>query len=114
MRRSREIIVLLALLLGVMAFVLWFVAQRRAERRAAPTPAPRVLGPVLQPPPSVDLRQLDGRTVDFSSGRPVVRDTAEDRAALAAGRRELEAAQQEVTFEAPRPTPPPPPPPPKR
>jgi len=107
MRRSREIMVLLALWLGVMAFVLWFGAARRAERRAAPDPAPRALGPVVRPSPLVDLRQVDGKTVDFSSGQPVVRDTPEDRAALAAGRRELEAAKQEVTFEAPPPAPPP-------
>jgi hypothetical protein len=42
-RRNKEIIVLLVLLLGMMAFVLWYVIDRRARNRAetqsvAPTP----------------------------------------------------------------------------
>ena len=41
MRRSKEIIVLLALLAGAMVFVLWYVIDRRAKNRAAP-PAPLV------------------------------------------------------------------------
>jgi len=41
MRRNKEIIVLLALLLGMMGFVLWYVIDRRARNRATPplTPA---------------------------------------------------------------------------
>lgn len=44
MRRNKEIIVLLALLVGMMAFVLWYVIDRRARNRAAlpPAPAPAV------------------------------------------------------------------------
>ncbi len=40
MRRNKEIIVLLALLLGMMGFVLWYVIDRRARNRAAPPPKP--------------------------------------------------------------------------
>jgi len=36
MRRHKEIIVLLALLVGMMGFVLWYVIDRRAKNRAAP------------------------------------------------------------------------------
>ena len=36
MRRNKEIIVLLALLVGMMAFVLWYVIDRRARNRATP------------------------------------------------------------------------------
>jgi len=39
MRRNKEIIVLLTLLLGMMAFVLWYVIDRRAKNRAAERPA---------------------------------------------------------------------------
>jgi hypothetical protein len=35
-RRSKEILLLLALLLSAMAFVLWYVADRRAQNRANP------------------------------------------------------------------------------
>lgn len=38
MRRNKEILILLALLLGMMAFVLWYVIDRRAKNRAAPPP----------------------------------------------------------------------------
>lgn len=40
MRRNKEIIVLLALLVGMMAFVLWYVIDRRARNRAVRPPAP--------------------------------------------------------------------------
>jgi hypothetical protein len=36
-RRNKEIIVLLVLLLGMMAFVLWYVIDRRAKNRAGTT-----------------------------------------------------------------------------
>jgi zona occludens toxin (predicted ATPase) len=43
MRRNKEIIVLLALLVGMMGFVLWYVIDRRAKNKAqqstAVTPA---------------------------------------------------------------------------
>ncbi len=47
MRRSKEIIALLTLLVGAMGFVLWYVIDRRAKNRAAP-PAARTLAP--EPP----------------------------------------------------------------
>ncbi|MBA4135912.1 MAG: hypothetical protein C0518_01195 [Opitutus sp.] len=105
MRRSKEIIVLLALLLGAIVFVLWYVAQRRAEMRAAPTASgPKDLGPVApQPVPFVDLGgKNEAKTIDFSGGKPVVKDTPEDRAALERGLKEIEEATKSVTFEAPK------------
>lgn len=39
MRRNKEIIILLALLVGMMVFVLWYVIDRRAKNRAAEHPA---------------------------------------------------------------------------
>jgi len=44
-RRSKEIIFLLALLLSAMAFVLWYVIDRRAKMRAQPTGPESSLGP---------------------------------------------------------------------
>ncbi|MBA3848775.1 MAG: hypothetical protein C0502_02110 [Opitutus sp.] len=97
MRRPKEIVVLLALLIGAAAFVLWYVVQRRAERRAAT--ATQELGPVA-PKPYVDLGRNEGKTIDFSSGQPVVKDSPEDRAALEQGLKEIEAAVKDVSFEA--------------
>lgn len=49
--------------------------------------------PPSTPPPPVAIE--DGKTIDFSSGQPVVRD---DTAALEQARRELEAASANITF----------------
>lgn len=104
MRRSKEIIILLALLVGAVTFVLWFVAQRRAELRAEPSAArPRERGPAApakQPPPYVDLKAHDAKTIDFSTGQPVVKDSPEDRAALQAGIKDIEEATKDIVFEA--------------
>jgi hypothetical protein len=42
----------------------------------------------------------DGKTLDFSTGRPVIRDSAADKAALDAAVREIDAASKDVTFPA--------------
>lgn len=84
-------------------FVLWYVGQRRAENRAraAGPAATRDIGPVrATPPPTVDLEKHEAKTIDYSSGQPVVKDAAADRAALQQGLKDIEEATQTVTFEA--------------
>lgn len=111
MHRSKEILVLLALLLGAVAFVLWYVADRRAAMRAAPAAtAPKAIGPVAAELPFVPLGgPNEGKTIDFSSGQPVVKDSPEDRAAMEKALKEIAEATQNVTFgpaaTAPSPTP---------
>lgn len=94
---------LLTLLVAAMGFVLWYVVDRRAKNRAAPPAAARTPAPA----PPVDLTQHDGRTIDFSSGQPVVKNTPEDQAALDAAAKDIAEATQGVTFKA---APPPKPP----
>jgi hypothetical protein len=66
-------------------------------------------------PPPVDLTEHDGKTIDFSSGKPVIKDTPEDRAAIAEAQQEMDAAVRGITFDPPPkrfelpPTPPAPP-----
>ena len=48
----------------------------------------------------------DGKTIDMSSGRPVVRDDARSRAAIDKATKEMEEAAKDVTF-GPRPAVPP-------
>lgn len=104
-RRSKEIVVLLVLLVGVMAFVLWYVRQRRAELRARPA-AEKAVGPLVSAPATapapepLDLTKHEAKTIDFSGGKPVVKDTPEDRAALQAGLKDIEEATRDVTFKA--------------
>lgn len=108
MRRSKEIMVLLTLLVGAMAFVLWYVIDRRAKNRAAPPATARPLAPA----PPVDLTHHDGQTIDFSTGAPVVKNSPEDQAAIDAAVKDMAEATQGVIFKAappPRPEPAPPP-----
>jgi uncharacterized iron-regulated membrane protein len=107
-RRSKEIIILLALLAAAMIGVLGYVIRRKAELRAAPPPPPAVKGPLAPastaaPAAPVDLAAHDRQVIDFSSGKPVVQDTPEDRAALQAGLKDIADATRDVTFEPPKP-----------
>ena len=79
--------VLLVLLAVAMAFVLWYVIDRRAKLHATPPP--------------VDLAKHDGQTIDFSSGKPVVKDSAEDKAAIEKAAKEMEEAVKDVSFGPP-------------
>ena len=49
------------------------------------------------------FRELrDGQTLDFSNGKPQVKNSAEDKAAIDAAMKDIESAEKEVTFEAPK------------
>ena len=106
----REILLLLLLLLLGIGGVLWYVLDRRANPPAPVTA--RV--PVPEPAGMVDLTKHDKQTIDFSSGRPVVKDSPEERAELAAAEKELAEAVRDVTFGPPPKKPPVPPPTPPR
>jgi hypothetical protein len=77
--------------LAAAAAALWIYLSRAApSRHAAPAPVP------IQ----------DGKTIDFSSGSPVVKDSAADKASLDRTVQEMDAASRTVTFSAaPTPTP---------
>ena len=94
MRRSKEIIVLIVLLAGMIGFVLWYVIDRRARTRATPPVATKP----AQPAEPVNLTKHDGQTIDFSSGKPVVKDSPADRAAIEQAAKEMAEAAQGVTF----------------
>jgi uncharacterized membrane protein len=96
-RHSREIIVLLALLVGAIAGVSWYVIDRRARARTAPPARPAA----TQPMPFVELTSHEHKTIDFSSGQPVVKDSPEDRAAIDAALKDMEEATKDVTFGPP-------------
>jgi hypothetical protein len=71
------------------AAALWIYASRAGRaHRGPPVPVP------IQ----------DGKTIDFSNGSPVVRDSAADKDALDRAVREMDAASKTVTFSA-EPTP---------
>jgi hypothetical protein len=103
MPRSKEIIVLLVLLLGAMAFVLWYVIDRRAKNRAneradRPRAAISSSSTPEQPEVALGTPMTERKTIDFTSGQPVVKDTPEERAAIDAALKDMAEAAKEVTF----------------
>jgi hypothetical protein len=104
-RRSKEIIVLVVLLVGMIGFILWYVIDRRARNRLPGNPATHGVSGANTGPAAagngapVDLAQHDGQTVDFSSGQAVIKQTPEDKAALDAGLKDIAEATKNVTFE---------------
>jgi len=40
----------------------------------------------------------EGKTVDFSSGKPVIKDSTEDQAAIDAAMKDIAEASKDVTF----------------
>jgi hypothetical protein len=119
MRRSKEILVLLALLVSAMVFVLWYVVDRRAKNRAAPAVTAQPVGPVPATPRAatkstagtttvlpdkepvvLGTATTERKTIDFSSGKAVVKDSAEDQAAIDAAMKDIAEASKGVTFEA--------------
>ena len=125
MRRSPEIMLLVGLLLLGVGGILWYVADRRAKNRAV---SPPIAGKLVQPAPAAAKPAGPGpvpdqpvalgganerKTIDFTSGKAVVKDSAEDKAAIAAALKDIAAARQEVTFAASQKKIEPPPAPPK-
>ncbi len=76
-----ELILLAALLLSAMAAFIWM--QRWSLKAKAPKP---------------DVAIQDGKTLDFSTGRVVVKDDAKQKAALEKSLKEMESAAAGVTF----------------
>lgn len=90
--RRRLILRLIAITAGL-GLGLWYGAHRRAANTAAP-------GRTAQP--NVEIQ--DGKTIDFSSGKPVVKEpTAREKAELEATAAAMREATRDVTF-APQPT----------
>ena len=106
MRRSPEILILLVLLAIGIIGVSWYVIDRRAKNRAeVSAAAARAEAKVLELGAATERK-----TVDFTSGQPVITDGEKERAAIDAAVIEMNRAQAEVVFEMPQKTAPPTPP----
>ncbi len=108
MHRNKEIVILIVLFVVMAAGTLWYVADRRAKNRALAPKPPAVTSVPLpaNEPVALGTKETERKTIDFSSGKPVVKDSPEDKAALDAGLKDIADATKDVTF---GPTPPPPP-----
>ena len=51
--------------------------------------------------PKNEIAIQDGKTIDFSSGKPVVKDTPREKAIMASAVKEMSAAAKDVTFAPP-------------
>jgi hypothetical protein len=78
----RHLLALILIVAGI-ALGLWWSRSHRA------TPS----GPPPQP-----VRIEDKKTIDFSSGKPVVRDSHEDQAVIDKAVKEMDAATKDITF----------------
>ncbi len=78
---------LMYFVIGVLAGMVggYFYLRHRAEPPAAVDPLPEV---AIQ----------EGKTIDFSSGKPEIRDDPADRAALEKAKAEMDEATQDVVF----------------
>lgn len=85
-------------LLGLAAAAMFFMLRPRPMAQSVPPP------PMAKAPAVVPIQ--DRKTIDFSSGKPVVKDDAEEHAAIAKAEKEMAAAAQGVTF-GPKKEPPP-------
>jgi len=74
--------------------VAWW--RNRMASRSAAAPITRAAQPPAKPKPEVPIQ--DGKTIDFSSGVPVVKDDAKEKAALERSLKEMDEAARNVTF----------------
>lgn len=85
------------LLLAVAAGVALGYWLNRPSAKATPPMAPSAARPA--PRPEVPIQ--DQKTIDFSSGQPVVKDSAQEKAIMASAVREINEAVKNVHFDPP-------------
>ena len=94
---------------AVIGGVFWFVLSRaRTQPTLTNTPRPTSAptAPARPAPPAAARPTVaiqDGKTLDFSSGRPVLKDSAEEKAIIERSVREMNEAAAGVTFGPPAP-----------
>ena len=96
---KKRILAVTLVAVAAVATALWIHAARRPA--AAPRPDPRPAnapGQTPAGPTPVPIR--DGATIDFSGGTAVVREGAQDKAAIDAAVKKMDAAAADVTFPA--------------
>jgi len=92
---KRKIFWLLIAVAAGVALGYWF--NRPAAPPASPGPQ-AVKGNGPPPTPAEPVAIQDRKTIDFSSGRPVVKDSPQDRAIIDAAVKEMDEAAKNVSF----------------
>jgi hypothetical protein len=75
------------ILVAVVVLVTAALVLRRSRPAAAPSAS-------KTPPVAIE----DGKTIDFSSGKPVVKDSTKEKAAIDAAVKEMDEAAKDVSF----------------
>lgn len=96
----------------ILGAVFWFLVKRARPQTIAPVPHPNALLAPSAPSatsatakvPAVSVAIQDGKTLDFSSGKPVLKDSADEKAIIEQSVKEMNEAAAGVTF-GPAPTP---------
>jgi len=98
--KRRALLFALGLLAGLLGSYIYL--RHRATVPAPIQPAPAA---TPEPPPPSDQVSApaevpiqEGKTIDFSSGKPEIRATDEDRIAIERAKREMDEATKDVTF----------------
>ena len=85
-----------------LAAVLWWRSQTTAPSPVGHPPGAQTAAPkppITKAKPEVPIE--DGKTIDFSSGVPIVKDTATEKAAIDRAVKAMEDAAKDVTFGPP-------------
>lgn len=104
----KRLVIIVIVVLVALSAVYYLRPRSRSETPASPTvsspptiPASNAIGPDLPAASDVYVEIEEGKTIDFSSGTPQIRNNSADDAALAAALAEMEAATAEISAFAP-------------
>ena len=89
---------LLYFVLGLVAGMVGGYLYLRHRPPPPPPIAPATVPPPAPAQPRPEVAIQEGKTIDFSSGKPEIRDTPEDRAALEKAKAEMDEATKDVVF----------------
>lgn len=93
--KRRALLFALGLLAGLTGGYFYFRHRPPAPAPAVSPGSPATPDPVTAP---AEVPIQEGKTIDFSSGQPEIRETEEDRAALERAKREMDEATKDITF----------------
>jgi hypothetical protein len=96
--KSRGYLVVLLLIALAIAGLYYFPAAKPSASAARDST-------LAQPLPGKSKREVaieDGKTIDFSSGAPIVKDDQKQKAAIEKSLKEMDAAARGVTFGPPK------------
>ncbi len=88
-------LILLLIAAALVALGVWSMSHR-GPHSGPSSPPPKTSGADKKPEVAIQ----DGKTVDFSSGKPVVKDDAQEKAKIDRSVSEMDAAAKDVTFTA--------------